>query len=706
MKQSKALERAKLEPILSDFLLDKTIGIVIVEPTMAIAGTIRRVLLENGYSNIFIAHSVLDAFNTLGNNSIGWMFVSPLSDEKLNQWHCLRLPLEVQTYSNIMISVLVNADSGINYEDYYAFGALSIHSRQLTYNSFNDELLELMKRLKSSQTVGQAIAIDVRGRLEKKGNTQLLEDFEISVSQKIDDTLAQRIRVIEARLKNSSRLEAMLDMRQTVHDFPESAGSIKNLAQKYLGTSDIQSFKGKFPLSAVLILDPDTSQQQFLRTVLTEMGAETIVCCETLDEACEALHVGQVFDLVVTEWKIHKVEGHAFIQHVRQHGHESTPVIVHSSLVKPEDKPLIEEIRGVFIINKPSPVKQFKLSLTDALERWNFPQESVDQEDKIVNSSKAGNLEQAKMLNAVFQALPKVEQRRKDYLTAVIAFHEGRFQEARDIILINSRKGTPSSKEISLLGKILLRLGDHATALKCLEQANQMVPGNIERMCNLADASAEVGKPERAMQIASEARKIGGDIGMVQNVYAKHAVANGLLAEASEYLDSESTAREMISFMNNLGIAHAASQKWAESEESYQNALKALDGRHPHLGALVAYNLGLSLVKQNRLPESLVQLKAAEAQGEVMIKRKASDLRERCEKAIAKKEPIILKEAIREIVSGRAALPQSEMEVYEERAKVQNHGLFRVIAAEFKTPGMDLSTELPKNILRKDKGPE
>jgi hypothetical protein len=117
----------------------------------------------------------------------------------------------------------------------------------------------------------------------------------------------------------------------------------------------------------------------------------------------------------------------------------------------------------------------------------------------------------------------------------------------------------------------------------------------------------------------------------------------------------------------------------------------------------VSYNLGLSLARQNRLPESLVQLKIAEAQGETLIKRKAADLSERCEKAIAKNETVVLKEAMREIVSARPPAALSEMEVFEERAKTQNHGLFRVISASFKTAGMDLVSELPKNILRKDK---
>lgn len=692
-----------MNAIKSAFILDKKIGILIVEPTMSIAGTVRRVLLENGYSNIFIAHSVLDAFNTIGNNAVGWMITAPLKDERLTAWHCLRLPLEVSLYSQIMVSVLTNDEEETSFEDYYALGALSIHTRQLTYNSFQDEIGELFSRLQKNELVADAIAVDVRKRFEANKSWDKLERFEERLTTLLSHNPAQKLHLIEARFKNSSKLEAMIEIKQLVTDHPETLADAKALSQKYLGTADIQTFRGQVAILTALILDPDASQQQFLRTTLTEMGVEIIVCCTTLEAACESLHAGPVFDVVFTEWKLaNKVEGHAFIQHVRQHGHEAQPVIIHSSLVKPEDMPLIDDLKGVFIITKPSPKKQFKQALTEVLERWAFPQEGTDIENKIVNALSAGNRSQALSLNKGFQLHKKIERQRKEYIRGMIAFSEGNYQEAKSIILQSAKLGVPSYREISLLGKILLRLGDHASALKFLDQANTMVPGNIERLCNLADVSAEVGKPERALQIATEARKIGGDIGMVQSVFAKHAVANGMVEEVADLLETESTARDMIGYMNNLGIAHAAAQKWAESEVAYRNAMAAMNGRHPHLVALVSYNFGLSMARQNRLPDALALLRDAEIHGEAPIKRKAADLRDRVEKSIAQKVPLVLKEVHREISAIQTPEAMSKLEQFEERAKPDFHGLFRILNSDGRTPGLDLTSELPKSVLRKD----
>ncbi|MES2746513.1 MAG: response regulator, partial [Bdellovibrionota bacterium] len=372
--------------------LDKTVGIVIVEPTMSIASTIRRVFLESDYSNVYIAHSVLDAINTIGNNNINWVITSPLTEERLNQWHLLRIPLEVAAYSNIMVSVLVNPDNVALTEEYYAFGALSVHSRQLTYNTFQEEINALQLRLKSHANVEQAIAEDLRGTFNSVKDVQKLENLEETLLATIDTTPAQRMRTIEARFKAKSNLEAMMEIRDLFSKHPELANDLKILSQAYLGTSDIQTFRGPLPVKKVLILDPDVSQQQFLRGVFTELGAEVIVCCDTIDAACNSLHDDEIYDVIVTEWKLHDVKGHAFIQHVRHHGHERQPVFIHSSLVKPEDHALIGEIGGVFIITKPTSKEKIKRFLTETIERWNFPQEGEDQGEKILNVLNAGRL--------------------------------------------------------------------------------------------------------------------------------------------------------------------------------------------------------------------------------------------------------------------------------------------------------------------------
>ncbi len=694
-----------MEPKLSGAILDKNIGVVIVENTMSIASTIRRALVESGYVNVFIAHSVQDALNTLQNNSIGWIFSSVFEGERLNVWHLLRLPLEFQAHEQIMVSVLVNADQKGYYDDYFAFGALSVHDRQLTFNSFLVEIVALTQRLQDFPQLPAAVGADVRERMIAASRWDDLEKLELELLDKVDDSPAQKLRVIEAQLKADSKIEAMMRMKQAAQAHPEIADDLRQLSQRFLGTSDLQGFRGNVPVRSVLIVDPDAAQQKQVATIFKEIGADRIITCSTLEEGCAALHENK-FDLIVTEWKLGKFEGHAFIQHVRQHDHEKEPVIIYSSLVKPEDMPLIDELKGVFIILKSSQKKFFLQSLNESLQRWNFPQEAGDVEAKIMNDLSAGKNEQAKLLNQGFQANPKVDKQRKEYIRALFAFHEGEWQEAKDIIMASAKQGVPSHRQISLLGKIFLRLGEPENAMRFLEQANQMVPGNIDRLCMLADASAEVGRPDHALAVATEARKIGGDIGVVQSTFAKHAVAAGKIEEASDLLDDEGVARDMVGFMNNLGIAHAAAMRWEESARSYKDALKALEGRHPQLEVIINYNLALSYARQNRLKESKEILAKVQAAGESLVQKKAADLSERVEKAIASKQPLVLKEANREEAAPRLKMSVSIQQQlnYDGRAQVESHGLFKILEPDFRTPGLDLQSEFPKNMSKKTGG--
>ena len=688
-----------MESIASQIFLDKAVGIVVVEPTTAVSGTIRRVLQESGYSNVYIASSVLDAFNTVDNNPIRWMIVSPLAEEKLTQWHCLRLPLEVAAYNQIMVSVLVSPDQLALIEDYYAFGALSVHSRHLTFNTFQEEFSDLLRRLEANPTVETAIAADLRVRFVDR---QVIEKFEELIASTVDSSPEQKLRLIEARLRNGSNLEAMLEIRAMVTDDPTAQTSLSHLTQTYLGTSDIQTFRGPLNIKDVLVLDPDSSQHHFLQTVLTELGIETVVCCETLEAAIEVLDQGKIFDLIITEWKIGDVKAHGFIQHVRHHGHERQAIFIHSSLVKPEDHALINEIGGVFILTKPASKKHFKQFLTETIERWNFPVDGEHKGDKILNLLAAGKMSEARAIYTSLQSQVKADKKLMDFVTATLAFHEGRYQEAKDLILKNAKISVPGHREISLLGKVLLRLGDPAAALKFMEQANQMVPGNVDRLCQIADVRSELGDGEKALAAASEAKVIAGDLDLVQSSFAKHAVATGRVEEASQYLESEETARDMIAFMNNLGIVHASAQKWKESEKSYQEALKALNGRHPKLVAMVSYNFGLSYVRQKRLSAALPALKDAETFGEPPIKRKAQDLKDRVEKAIASKQPLQMKETLREVGLPKVEVRKSLLEVYASKTKTQRHAMFGVLKTKALIPGMDLMSELPKFVLVKD----
>ncbi len=108
-------------------LLDREMGILVVDPVSAVVSTVKRVLNEAGFRNIYQSDSVMDGFNTLGQEKIGWIITSLFPGQKLTGWQFLRLPLEFEHYRGTMTSVLLNTEEQDLLPSLYAMGLASFH---------------------------------------------------------------------------------------------------------------------------------------------------------------------------------------------------------------------------------------------------------------------------------------------------------------------------------------------------------------------------------------------------------------------------------------------------------------------------------------------------------------------------------------------------------------------------------------------------
>ncbi len=683
-------------------LLDRASGVLIVDPVSAVASTVKRVLFEAGFKNIYLADSVMDGLNTLSQQKISWVITSLFPGQKFSGWHFLRLPLEYENFRTTVTSVLLNSEEQELIPSLYAMGMASFHIRPLTYNSFKAELDGLHQQLKAQQNPALAFAAALREKLHNQDKIDDLERLENGVYKWIDGSVEQKMRLIEAQLQVGNNLEALLGMKQVLVQNPGQKTQIVDWGRRYLGIDDISDYKAKVSIQHALLVDPDESQLKFLSDCLTELGTQDIKTCTSAADACDYLKTSSSVDLVIGEWKHKGMEGSAFIQHLRHHGYADKPILIFSALVGDDAQALIDEVGGVFVIPKPCSKKLFQQLLAEQINRWRFPLEAEDIEQKIRLSLNLGDLDYARQLMVQFENNEKVENSRKKFLRASFAFHEGQYPEAKQMILEHAKIKLPGHKEIGLLGKVLLKLGEFADAQKCLEQANVMVPGNIERLCDLADLASELGQEKEIMKYMDEAREIGGDTGMVMAAYARHATALGQAEDARRFLVDEDVARNVVAYMNNLGVAYAFSGKWKESIDSYVKAIKTLGGLHNELQGTVYYNLGLSLVRQNRYKEAIPALKNAQKKADDAVARKSAHLLDRVVAAIDNKVPVLLKEAAREIDLQTNKIPAINamdkfMDTLASPLKPGDFGLFRVFQPMLQ-PEVDLSTEFPKII--------
>jgi CheY-like chemotaxis protein len=670
----------------------------------AVVSTVKRVLNEQGFKNIFQSDSVMDGFNTLGQEKIGWIITSLFPGQKLTGWQFLRLPLEFDAYRGTMTSVLLNTEEQDLIPSLYAMGMASYHMRPLTYNSFKAEVEKFQAILKKQPSMPLAIAMGLRDKLTDLQKIDDLERLERGLYKWVDGSVQQKMRLIKAQLEVGNNLEALLGMKQVLASHPALKAEIIDLGKKYLGIDDISDYKAKLNIHHALVVDPDASQQKFLRECLTELGVADIKTCDDAADACEYLKNSSTVDLVIGEWKQHGMDGGAFIQHVRHHGYTDKPILIYSSLVDEAADQLIAEVGGVFVITKPCPKKVFQHQLVDQFNRWRYPLAAEDLEQKIRLSLGTGDVDYARQLMVQFENNPKVEATRKKFLKACFAFQAGQYREAKQMILENAKVNLPSHKEIGLLGKILLKLGEFGDAQKCLEQANVMVPGNIERLCDLADVASETGQEDQIMKYMDEAREIGGDTGMVMAAYARHATALGKGDDARRFMVDEEVARNVVAYMNNLGVSYAYTGKFKESIDAYVKAIKTLGELHVELQGTVYYNLGLSLVRQGRYKESIPALKNAQKKADDTVAKKSANLLERVQQAIDNNVPVMLRETAKEISTQVTKMPSIHpmdqyLEMHSAHIKPGEHGLFLVFQPTMQLE-VDLQVEFPK-IIRK-----
>ncbi len=687
--------------------LDKDIGILIVDPVSAVLSTVKRVLTELGYKNVFQADSVLDGLNTMNANPISWVFTSLFEGQKLNGWHFLRLPIEFDSYRQVKTSFLLNSHEHDRIPALYSLGMVSSHIRPITYNSFRAEVERFTDRVKTMTSPVQAMAADLRDQLNASQSIDELERLELGLYRWIDSSAEQRMRLIQAQLKAGNHLEALLNMKQILASNPECAASVAELSKKYLGIEDVNDYKTRINVSAAVVVDPDEAQLRFVADALQEMGVGEVKTFTAAEAAVQYLKTADTVGLVISEWKLRDMEGKGFVQNIKLGAMRDKPFLIYSSLVNESDERLLEEIGGVFVLRKAMPKKAFKEAVTDIFARWRYPIEGEDIELKIYSSLQAGDVDYAQQLMIQFVSLPQVEKQRKLTLKGAFLYYEGDYLGAKAAIIEASKVKVPTHREIGWLGKILLKLGEFSDAQKCLDQANQMVPGNVERLCQMADVSAELGQDAATMDLVNQARDLGGDSQLVNSTFSRHAAALGQAGEAQKYMADEGVARGVVAHMNNLGVAYAASGKWKESIEAYVKALKALGKLHDDLQATVLYNLGLSLVRQNRYKEALPVLSQARSKGNLLLAKKVNQLQDKVKHAIESKKPLTLKEAPREIIATPKGDEPGSLHPIDEYAAalVQNGedikpgdlGLFRVYVSA-QTVGMDLSSDFPRMI--------
>jgi CheY-like chemotaxis protein len=434
-------------------------------------------------------------------------------------------------------------------------------------------------------------------------------------------------------------------------------------------------------IAKVGILDPDPSSLETLKKVFEELGASHIEAFTSVSDAIECFS-NQSFDVILTEWKFPEMTGGAFLQRITRGQASVSPIIVMSSDLNDEDLVILEELCVYGLLRKP-----FDKETWIAKVSWALAEAKTARDPKMLVQNLRNLIYNQKISEAHdeflrLKSLGILDEGGLLELSAQISFAEKDFEQCKQSCLQALSKGETTIFILSLLAKALMKLREFDAAIRCLDVANTMAPGNIQRLCMLAEGHMETGEMAKASGAIDTASAIDPDNEEVKSAQLKKEMLSGEPEKARELMSGSNAPRNIISFMNNRAVALSLSGKHSESIAIYDQTSSAIAPERVDLHAIVSYNKALALARASDIQGCIAALSEAEKGAESNLQTRIKSLKIRALKAQEQNLPLKLNEAAKVVKLSHAEI-ESRMQQYSSTLKVKagDLGSFGVLEA-------------------------
>jgi tetratricopeptide (TPR) repeat protein len=165
-------------------------------------------------------------------------------------------------------------------------------------------------------------------------------------------------------------------------------------------------------------------------------------------------------------------------------------------------------------------------------------------------------------------------------------------------------------RAMSLVSRALMKQGRMEDAIKVMENANSLAPGNPERLMSLGEAFYKTNQPEKAKTAFNQAKdndpSVAGD---ANKALGQIAIDQGDLAAATDLIRNSCSEDEAAGFFNNAAVQAIHQGKPKEALALYETALKAL--KTDRLKSAVYYNIALAQSDLKNFSDALKSISKA-----------------------------------------------------------------------------------------------
>ncbi|SMF47404.1 response regulator [Pseudobacteriovorax antillogorgiicola] len=619
--------------------------VLVVEETSEWRYNIHNGIRNLGYRMVEGVASIRDALDRMENEPFGWIFLTLNPADNPNLFHILEMVNHYPELRHLKVSAFVKDQDILYLKQAFEMGLLSYHNFGFSKDELAKNLTPLNRRLSQHKWDTMFTSAEyIRDYLTSMEDYQSLVSFErrlIKVNPNHPELL---IHLAEAFALQESFDDCARALNQAKLIDPSLEAIADPVYEKYLrgrSLGDSSETINLFNINTAMIVDSDEVNHNSLDRIFHKIGCERIIHCYDGEEALDKI-IGFTPDIIVSEWKLPKLNGPFFVQRIRDKGLHNTPILIVSSLVNDSDRNLMLEMGISNVIPKPMIETDFLKALSWVIQQEQKPTDSSVIEYKVAVLCHNRKFNDARHVIQEASSNQNVKEGAIHYMRAELAYAQKDYRKAKNHLIKAVQQGNHTTRVYNLTGKTLIQLDDISTALKCYEKADSLAPYNIVRLCAIADAQDSIGESGLANQTLSMIKSLDPRNHQVMITEANFSLTRGAIKKAKRIMASMENLSEVFTFMNNRGVALAKRGKVNESIEFYEKAILALPEERTDITEAIQYNLALAHVRQKKYKDAQKILRSLKNATQKRIAVKAKRMLERIEDALKKGQEISL----------------------------------------------------------------
>lgn len=608
---------------------EKTASVLIVEPNATARSVLAEAVKWLGFQEVQSMDSVKAALGYFEVECVDWI-ITPLSaSEQVNALHLLEVFARYPHLAHVRMSLLLEEGEQLCLPQAFELGLLSWHKRTFTKDSLKADLTEFIKVFQTHEWNETLTASTFLAQIcREQGLAKSLLALYENLYEQYSENPTVLLKLAEAQFLNNKREQGKITLGQAqlldIAGWQEAAKT--HLIEGETPTPDLG-------VRTCVIVDSDEGVHKTLQELLQKNGATECIAFTDGEAALTWCNTNPPPDLILQEWRIPKLSGPYLIQRVRQRGFQTVPIVILSSLVTKQDSALLSEMTVANVIQKPLDEAIFLKALVYTLQQERHPTLHRTLERKIHQHLMANEKEEAQKLRVKVDLDPAAGDGLKKFLEALFYFYDDRFELARTSVVAALQAHAEQVKAFNLLGRCLVKLRDFEGACKCFKKAQSLSPKNIERLCELASAQAEMGETAAASESLGAAKELDQGNKQITEGEGKIAIQTGDMEKARELLMQLGSLTGLVSDMNNSAVALIRCGQFESGVSLYQRTLDALPQKQLDVRMRVLYNLGLAHARKSQVNEALEILEQVPPSPDFPVQAKIRSLRTKLRKA-------------------------------------------------------------------------